>query len=164
MEGWISTACPAPAKHGTASVIPDAQAAAGPGNAPAHSYAAKARAHNAAVMLHCCQPTCTWPASASCPLQAEQRILARAENKEYLPIEGLEAFRKATVELLLGAGHPAIAEVGPQGAAWPVCVVCGGIMMYTAAGMHARRRLLLLLQAHGPCCCAVGSAVVSWPG
>ena len=33
------------------------------------------------------------------------------ENKEYLPIEGLAAFNKATAELLLGAGHPAIKEV-----------------------------------------------------
>ena len=30
---------------------------------------------------------------------------------QYLPIEGLASFRKATLELLLGADHPAIAEV-----------------------------------------------------
>ncbi len=44
-------------------------------------------------------------------MQAEQRILASGANKEYLPIEGLDTFRKATVDLLLGAGHPAIKEV-----------------------------------------------------
>ena len=33
------------------------------------------------------------------------------ENKEYLPIQGLEAFNKATAQLLLGEGHPAIQEV-----------------------------------------------------
>jgi hypothetical protein len=49
--------------------------------------------------------------------QAEQRILAREENKEYLAIEGLDSFRKATVELLLGAGHPAIKEVRAWGGA-----------------------------------------------
>ncbi|PSC75103.1 aspartate aminotransferase [Micractinium conductrix] len=42
--------------------------------------------------------------------KAEERMLAANENKEYLPIEGLAAFRKATVELLLGADSPAIKE------------------------------------------------------
>jgi len=42
--------------------------------------------------------------------KAEQKIVAKGENKEYLPIEGLDAFRKATVDLLLGASHPAIKE------------------------------------------------------
>lgn len=42
--------------------------------------------------------------------QAEQRILARNENHEYLTIEGLDAFRQATVQLLLGSGHPAVKE------------------------------------------------------
>ena len=37
------------------------------------------------------------------------------ENKEYLAIEGLDGFRKATVDLLLGPTHPAIKEVGGQG-------------------------------------------------
>lgn len=43
-------------------------------------------------------------------LQAEQKMLAAGYNKEYLPIEGLDSFRKATVQLLLGADHPAIKE------------------------------------------------------
>ena len=30
------------------------------------------------------------------------------ENKEYLPIQGLEAFNKATADLLLGQGHSAM--------------------------------------------------------
>ncbi|KAI3433584.1 hypothetical protein D9Q98_003395 [Chlorella vulgaris] len=42
--------------------------------------------------------------------KAEERMLAKAENKEYLPIEGLAAFNKATMELLLGADSPAIKE------------------------------------------------------
>ncbi|KAL6751353.1 aspartate aminotransferase [Haematococcus lacustris] len=42
--------------------------------------------------------------------KAEQKILASGGNKEYLPIEGLDTFRKATVDLLLGASHPAIKE------------------------------------------------------
>lgn len=37
-------------------------------------------------------------------------MLAANENKEYLSIEGLAAFRKATIELLLGADNPAISE------------------------------------------------------
>ena len=36
-------------------------------------------------------------------------------SQEYLAIEGLEAFRKATVDLLLGADHPAIKEVSSRG-------------------------------------------------
>ena len=43
-------------------------------------------------------------------------MLDKEENKEYLPIEGLPAFRKATVELLLGPDHPAIKE-----ARYPCC-------------------------------------------
>lgn len=42
--------------------------------------------------------------------KAEAKIFSRNENKEYLAIEGLEGFRKATVDLLLGASHPAIKE------------------------------------------------------
>lgn len=37
-------------------------------------------------------------------------MLAAGYNKEYLPIEGLDSFRKATVQLLLGADHPAIKD------------------------------------------------------
>lgn len=43
-------------------------------------------------------------------LQAEQKMLAAAYNKEYLPIEGLDAFRQATVKLLLGSDSAAIKE------------------------------------------------------
>lgn len=42
--------------------------------------------------------------------KAEQKMLAAGYNKEYLPIEGLDGFRKATVTLLLGADHPAIKD------------------------------------------------------
>lgn len=37
-------------------------------------------------------------------------MLAAGYNKEYLPIEGLEGFRKATLQLLLGATHAAIKD------------------------------------------------------
>ena len=40
--------------------------------------------------------------------QAEKIMIDSEENKEYLPIQGLEAFNKATAELLLGKDHPAI--------------------------------------------------------
>ncbi|RYR55267.1 hypothetical protein Ahy_A06g030505 [Arachis hypogaea] len=43
-------------------------------------------------------------------LMAENLMLERGDNKEYLPIEGLAAFNKATAELLLGADNPAIKE------------------------------------------------------
>ncbi|CAG9465873.1 unnamed protein product [Pedinophyceae sp. YPF-701] len=42
--------------------------------------------------------------------KAERKMLDKGENKEYLPIEGLATFRAATLELLLGASHPAVAE------------------------------------------------------
>ncbi|CAM6092669.1 unnamed protein product [Calypogeia fissa] len=42
--------------------------------------------------------------------KAEKLMLEAADNKEYLPIEGLAAFNKATAELLLGADSPAIKE------------------------------------------------------
>eukprot|EP00892_Ulva_mutabilis_P012093 jgi/Ulvmu1/9256/UM050_0005.1 len=41
--------------------------------------------------------------------KAEKSMIEKGENKEYLPIQGLDAFRKATVELLLG-NSPAVAE------------------------------------------------------
>ena len=44
-------------------------------------------------------------------MQAEKRMLEANENKEYLPIDGLPAFKKATVQLLLGSSHPAIQDV-----------------------------------------------------
>lgn len=37
-------------------------------------------------------------------------MLERGEYKEYLPIDGLAAFKKATATLLLGAGNPALSE------------------------------------------------------
>ncbi|WZZ24181.1 hypothetical protein YC2023_007582 [Brassica napus] len=42
--------------------------------------------------------------------KAENLMLERGDNKEYLPIEGLAAFNKATAELLFGAGHPVVKE------------------------------------------------------
>lgn len=43
--------------------------------------------------------------------KAEQNMIEKGENKEYLPIQGLDSFRKATVDLLLG-DSPAVKEVG----------------------------------------------------
>lgn len=34
-------------------------------------------------------------------------MIEAEENKEYLPIQGLDAFNKATADLLLGQDHPA---------------------------------------------------------
>ncbi|RZB68578.1 Aspartate aminotransferase P2, mitochondrial isoform E [Glycine soja] len=42
--------------------------------------------------------------------KAENLMLERGDNKEYLPIEGSAAFNKATAELLLGADNPAIKQ------------------------------------------------------
>lgn len=42
--------------------------------------------------------------------KAENLMLERGENKEYLPIEGLAAFNKVTAELLFGADNPVIKE------------------------------------------------------
>lgn len=38
-------------------------------------------------------------------------MLEKAENKEYLSIDGLPAFKEATVNLLLGEGNSAVQEV-----------------------------------------------------
>jgi hypothetical protein len=43
--------------------------------------------------------------------QAEKAMLAAGDNKEYLPIDGLPAFKKATIDLLLGANSKAAQEV-----------------------------------------------------
>lgn len=42
--------------------------------------------------------------------KAEKLMLEGGENKEYLPIEGLAAFNKATAELLFGAGSAVIEQ------------------------------------------------------
>jgi aspartate aminotransferase, chloroplastic len=43
-------------------------------------------------------------------VQAEKRMIEKNLNKEYLPMQGLDTFRKATVDLLLGAGNKAVTE------------------------------------------------------
>lgn len=43
-------------------------------------------------------------------LQAEQKMINAGYNKEYLPIEGLDSFRAATVQLLLGSDSKVIKE------------------------------------------------------
>lgn len=42
--------------------------------------------------------------------KAELKMLEKGENKEYLPIDGLPAFKAATANLLLGADNPAVKE------------------------------------------------------
>ncbi|XP_009789886.1 aspartate aminotransferase, chloroplastic-like [Nicotiana tabacum] len=42
--------------------------------------------------------------------KAENLMLERGDNKEYLPIEGLAAFNKVTAELLFGADNPVIQQ------------------------------------------------------
>jgi aspartate/tyrosine/aromatic aminotransferase len=44
-------------------------------------------------------------------MQAEQKMLEANYNKEYLPIEGLAEFRKATIDLMLGPNSKAQQEV-----------------------------------------------------
>ena len=46
-------------------------------------------------------------------------MLEKGENKEYLPIEGLAAFREATLNLLLGDKNPAVKEARAPRAAEP---------------------------------------------
>ena len=46
-----------------------------------------------------------------CTVQAEKKMIEAEENKEYLPIDGLASFKKATLQLLLGSDHTAIKEV-----------------------------------------------------
>ena len=48
-------------------------------------------------------------------------MIESEDNKEYLPIEGLDDFNKATAELLLGKDHPAIREVQPAPASSQRC-------------------------------------------
>ena len=43
--------------------------------------------------------------------QAEERLIGKG-NKEYLPIQGLAAFNKATADLLLGFNSDVAKEVG----------------------------------------------------
>ena len=66
-------------------------------------------------MLTCntvCVPLCS--AFAQVVEQAEKQLLERqlagAENKEYLPIEGLPAFNKVTAQLLFGQDNPLLAQ------------------------------------------------------
>ena len=60
--------------------------------------------------------------------QAEKKMLEANYNKEYLPIEGLAEFRKATIDLMLGPNSKAQQEVRgskPHNRKWlpgaPVC-------------------------------------------
>ncbi|KAK9816171.1 hypothetical protein WJX74_004554 [Apatococcus lobatus] len=42
--------------------------------------------------------------------KAERKIVDAGQNHEYLPIDGLASFNKATINLLLGFDHPAVKE------------------------------------------------------
>ena len=61
-------------------------------------------------------------------LQAEKLMIESEENKEYLPIEGLAAFNKATAELLLGSDNSVIKEVagmlGHINCIYIVAIIC----------------------------------------
>eukprot|EP00983_Pelagomonas_calceolata_P128204 1161488-Pelagomonas_calceolata.AAC.2 len=100
--------------------------------------------------LHVIAPhLCACPIHASpapvC-MQAEQKIVNSAGNKEYLPIDGLPEFKKATVDLLLGADHPAIKELAHllQGDHRERCNACQMMCMCcieaTVCGSAAGRR------------------------
>lgn len=53
-------------------------------------------------------------------------MIESEDNKEYLPIEGLADFNRATAELLLGKDHPAVREVHPAPASLPRLPGCDG--------------------------------------
>lgn len=61
----------------------------------------------ARLMAHIFQAQETNIDSGDRGMQAEKIMIDSEENKEYLPIQGLEAFNKATADLLLGQGHAA---------------------------------------------------------
>jgi hypothetical protein len=65
-------------------------------------------------------------------------MIEKEENKEYLPMQGLDSFRKATVDLLLGQNHPATAEARPRRCARPL--LCARAM--TARACCSRERCL----------------------
>ena len=67
------------------------------------------------VSITAAERPCSLPSSCKLDLickQAEKSLIGKG-NKEYLPIQGLASFNKATAELLLGPDSPAIKEVGP---------------------------------------------------
>ncbi len=51
--------------------------------------------------------------------QAEQRLLAEESTKGYLPISGSAEFAHATIELMLGTGHPIISDGRAAGVQTP---------------------------------------------
>lgn len=73
------------------------------------------------LALHSAQPRIPHTNSCTLRMQAEQRMLEANYNKEYLPIEGLAEFRKATIDLMLGPNSKAQQEVRgsrPSARAW----------------------------------------------
>lgn len=67
--------------------------------------------------------------------KAEKNMIEKGENKEYLPIQGLDSFRKATVDLLLG-DSPAVKEVGS------CCLSCPlGLALLLQAGFNSLMHL-----------------------
>lgn len=69
-------------------------------------------------------------------LQAEKIMIDSEENKEYLPIQGLEAFNKATADLLLGQGHSATKVSAQSGAS---CPLFSGHVWHPAQGKAPRQ-------------------------
>lgn len=69
-------------------------------------------------LLGACMGSWTMRSYAMChdghAVQAEQLMIAKNLNKEYLPMQGLDTFRKATVDLLLGSGNKAVTEACPN--------------------------------------------------
>lgn len=76
-------------------------------------------------------------------------MIEAEENKEYLPIDGLADFKKATLQLLLGSGHPAIKEVGPSCVRASICQIS---QMYTAS--HCRVGIMTTCYAAAKACSA----------
>lgn len=63
------------------------------------------------IALHSAQPYIPHTNSFTLRTQAEKKMLEANYNKEYLPIEGLAEFRKATIDLMLGPNSKAQQEV-----------------------------------------------------
>ena len=57
-------------------------------------------------------------------------MIEAEENKEYLPIDGLASFKKATLQLLLGSDHAAIKEVTVQSCACMCCSPSAGASLF----------------------------------
>ncbi|CAI9092636.1 OLC1v1027936C1 [Oldenlandia corymbosa var. corymbosa] len=74
--------------------------------------------------------------------KAENLMLERGDNKEYLPIEGLAAFNKVTAELLFGTDNQIILQKKKRKSVIDVCVFCS-LKVATIQGLSGTGSLRL---------------------